>query len=94
MAESILHFGAVTLRVDGIGTMRMSFISLNDAKTKTLNTFTMSASPSREPTVLANFNQQRARLRLETTAIGEYMEINRIVIWIKEVATSYPNGGR
>lgn len=94
MAESILHFGAVSLRVNGTGVLRMSFIGLDAVKTKTLNTFSMSLTPGKEPTVLSNFNSQRAVLRVETTAIDEYMEINRIIVWIKEVATSFPSGGR
>lgn len=94
MAESILHFGAVTLKVNGTGTLRMSLIGLDEVRTYTLNTLTMQTAPGKEPTVLANFNSQRARLRMKTTAIDEYMRIDRVIIWIKELATSYPNGGR
>ena len=94
MAESILHYGAITLRVNGSGSLRMTLKGLDGVRTKTLNTLTMASSPGKEPTVLTNFNSQRALLRIETTAIGEFFEIHRIVYWIKEVATSYPSGGR
>lgn len=94
MAESILHFGAVSIRVNGEGILRMTLIGLDETRTKTLNILTMATSPGKEPTVLSNFNSQRARLRLETTAIDEYMKVNRVVLWVKEVSTSFPNGGR
>jgi len=94
MAESILHFGAVTIRVNGTGVMRMTLLGLDDDKSFVLNTFTMSSLPGREPTVLANFNSQRARLRIQTTGIDEYMKVNRVVLFVKQVATSFPNGGR
>lgn len=94
MAESILHFGAVSLRINGTGICRMTLIGLDDSKTKTLNTLAMQASPGKEPTVLTNFNSQRARLKMLTSTLDEYMRVNRVILWVKEVATSYPNGGR
>lgn len=93
-AESILHYGAVTLRVNGSGSLHMTLKGLDGVKTKALNALTMGSSPGKEPTVLTNFNSQRALLRIETDAIDEFMEIHRIVYWIKQVATSYPSGGR
>lgn len=94
MAESILHFGAVTLRINGTGILRMTLIGLDETTTKSLNILPMATAPGKEPTVLSNFNSQRARLRMQTTAIDEYMRVNRVIFWVKELATSFPNGGR
>jgi hypothetical protein len=72
----------------------MFLTGLDNAKTKTLAPLTMATSPGRETTTLTNFNSQRARLRMQTTTLDEYMKVNRVVIWIKERATSYPKGGK
>lgn len=90
MSEYILHYGAVTLRVNGAGSLRGSFIGLDDIIINTLHPLTMASAPGREPTILANTKSQRARLKLETTAIDEVMKINRIVVWTKALYTQYP----
>lgn len=94
MAESILHFCAVTLRINGTGNCDMTLIGLDSAKTKNLAALVMATAPGKEPTVLTNFNSQRARLRIKTDEIDEYMKVNRVILWIKERATSFPRGGR
>lgn len=90
MAENILHFGAVRLRVNGSGNLDMKFIGLDDQIENNLKPLAMSATPGKEPLVLSNFKGQRARLRLSTDAINEYMIINRVVIFVKQLYTSYP----
>lgn len=69
----------------------MTLLGLDDVKTKTIAPITMSLTPGKEPTKLTNFNSQRARYRLETTAIDEYMKINRVIVWIKEIYTQFPS---
>jgi hypothetical protein len=90
MAESILHFGAIRLRVNGTGILRMTLIGLDSVKTKTIAPYTMSLTPGREPTVLTNFNAQRARLRMQTTAIDEYMKVNRAILYVNQYAEEFP----
>ena len=90
--EGIVHFGAVRLRVNGAGILRPSLLSLDYVRSQTLATITMQETTDREPRVLANFKQQRAFLKLETTAINEVFRINRIVIFVKPIWTDYPNG--
>lgn len=90
MAEDILHFGAVRLRVVGSGNLRMTFIGLDDKVTQVLKPLVMSATPGVEPTRLSNFKGQRARLKLYTSAINEYMIINRIIVFVRPIATGYP----
>lgn len=50
----------------------------------------MSALTNREPTVLANFIDQRAQLEGKTTLINETFNISKITIFVKPVATGYP----
>ena len=90
MAEDILHFGAYKIRINGSGILRATLKSLDSSITQALATITMATAPGREPTVLANFIQQRAFLRLETTAIDETMNVNRIIVYIKPMWTSFP----
>jgi hypothetical protein len=90
MAEYILHFGGITIRVNGSGILRSSFIGLDDVIVKKLAPLTMSNTPAREPTILSNANGQRMRLKLETTDINEVMKVNRIVIWTKPMYTQFP----
>lgn len=90
MAEQILHFGAITYRLNGTGTFRPTLYSLDRTTSQTLVPLTMSLTPGKEPTRLCNFNQQRALLRGETTAIDEYFKINRIVLFVKAIYTQYP----
>jgi len=86
----INHFGQVTLRVNGTGVLRLSLISMDDVYTQTLQTVTMQTLPGKEPTKLCNLTVQRARVRFETTAIDEYLKINKIIIWTKPVASNFP----
>jgi hypothetical protein len=86
----ILHFNAIRYRVTGSGVLRSFLTSLDDVSSSTLPTITM-ASPSKiEPTILANFIEQRAKLELGTTAIDEVFVISKIVIFVRPIASGYP----
>lgn len=88
--EQINHFGGITLRVSGAGVLRPKFYGLDGNLTYNLPTYTMGATPGRAPFVLANFVNQRARLELKTTAINERFKVNRIIIHVKPIFTSFP----
>jgi len=90
MAESILHFGGITLRVNGTGFARLTLFSLDRVQSLVLGPITMATSPGFEPVRICNFKQQRTLYRIETTVIDEYMKINRIVMWVKPTETNYP----
>lgn len=92
MAEQILHFGALTFRLNGNGNFRMTLFSLDKVYTSILSPLAMSTTPGREPTRLCNFSQQRTLLRMETTGISEYMKVNRIVFFVKPIYSQYPAG--
>ena len=88
--ENISHFAAIRIRVTGTGFLRMRVLSLDDVKTKTLVPFTLATTSRIIPTRLVNFMEQRASFELKTTEIDERFRINRIIIFTKEVFTSYP----
>jgi hypothetical protein len=88
--ENISHFAAIRIRLNGTGNLLMKVYSLDDVKSKTLVPFTMSAANRIIPTRLVNFVEQRASFELKTSAIGEKFRINRIVVFMKEMYTSYP----
>lgn len=90
--ESISHFAAIRVRVTGTdgGQLRMAVFSLDDVRTKPLVAFTMHPKERIIPTRLVNFMEQRASFELKTTEMGVKFRINRIVIFSKEVFTSYP----
>lgn len=88
--ENIMHCTAIRLRVNGRGNLRARLLSLDEQITTTLVPLVMSQLTSIQPTRLANFEQQRMQLELKTTAKDEVFRINRIILFTKEVATSYP----
>ena len=90
VSGNIGHVAAVRMRVVGQGDLNMTLYSLDDIKSKTLVPFTLTATARIMPTRIANFMEQLASLELETTEIDDYFRINRIVIFTKEVFSSYP----
>jgi len=87
---AINHYNAVRMRVTGAGSLQMKLLSLDDIDTQTLVPFTMAATTQREPTRLANFKSQRARLEIKTTLIDETFRISKIIIFSKPVESEFP----
>lgn len=90
VGENISHFTAVRIRVVGTGKLRMRMLSMDEVVEQTLVPFTMIGQTNIQPTRLCNFTQQRAQLEIKTTAKDEIFKINRIILFAKEVFTSYP----
>lgn len=88
--ESISHFAAIRVRVNGTGNLKMAVYSLDDVKDKTLVPFVMKVLNRIVPTRIVNFTEQRASFELKTTDIDEELKINRIIIFTKVTDTSYP----
>lgn len=86
----IIHFGAVSFRVKGTGNLFSTFRSLQNADNVILSSVVMQQITDREPTVLSNFNKQRAQLDIRTLVFDEVFQLNKIIIWTKPTATSYP----
>ena len=89
MAENLLHFGAVRLRVTGTGNLQMKFKSMDDVRVYPILALPLTTN-GREPARLCNVLEQRSRLEVKTTKINESFRINRIVVFVKPTYTSYP----
>lgn len=90
MAENILHFGAVRLRVQGTDNLQLNLYSLDNAAVTNLKAMPISPLPGIEPTRRCNFKAQRARFKISVSNINEYFIINRVVVFVKPVASAYP----
>jgi hypothetical protein len=88
--QVINHYGAVRLRVNGFGNLRMTLFSLDESLSDVLVPITMSAATDVEPNRLSNLTQQRAKLLIQTTGISENFLISKIIIFVKPVAKSWP----
>jgi hypothetical protein len=88
----ILHFGAVRLRVIGVGELDLSLHSLDEGNVSTLVPYDMTPSITsyREKVILANYIDQRGQLVLSTDSKDEIFEISKIVIFVKQLYTGYP----
>lgn len=96
--EDILHFGAVRFRITGNGNLGLVLVNLgsqfpvnySSADTYILKPLIMNGTTGIEPTVLCNFNTQRASLIIGTDKINETFKINRILVYTKPIYKSYP----
>ena len=88
--ENIQHFSTIRLRVTGSGVLNLTVYSLDDVKSKVLVPITLQAKPRIQANRLVNFVEQRASFKLTTTALDEHFRLNRIVVFMKEIYTSYP----
>lgn len=86
----LLHFHVVRMRVNGSGDLQLFLRSLDDVHNVQLTDIPMATLTNREPTVLANFIDQRGQLELKTTLINEVFTISKIIIFIRPVSTGYP----
>jgi hypothetical protein len=84
------HFGFTRIRLTGSGLLHQRLQSLGEVREFVMVPLVMASPTDIEPTRLANFTQQRASLEGKTTQINEVFEISKIVVFSKQVATSYP----
>jgi hypothetical protein len=89
-AEYIAHVTGVRMRLNGTGELKMSLHNLDDTRTFTMLPLQMQTSPGLEPTRIANFRSQRTKFRILTTELNEYFLIQRVIVFIKPSASSYP----
>jgi hypothetical protein len=88
--ENVNHFHSVRFRLQGTGNLQLALFSMDDIRSYTITPLPMSLLTRIEPTRLANLTEQRAALQGKTTVINEFVRINRIVVFVKEVFSSYP----
>ncbi len=86
----ILHVGSVRLRVTGEGTLQLTLNSLDDTHTQDLADLEMVTATNKEPVQLANFRDQRIQVYGRVTGFEEWFSISRIIVYVKESATGYP----
>ena len=89
-SNDILHYGAVKTRVVGEGKLRVSLHGYDFIESETLDPIDMSATIFRQEQRLANFQGQECMIKFETTDIDDYMEVNSITLFVKELWTEYP----
>lgn len=90
----INHFGIIQLRVTGAGSLVGTLYSLPDAsdtmRSEILEPLNMTTQTSREPVLLANFLEERAKLRMEVVTIDEKFTIKGITIFVKPTYATDP----
>ncbi len=86
----INHYGAVRLRVNGSASLQMTLFSLDETQSNVLVPVPLQSLTNVEPNRLSNFTQQRAKLQIKTTGLGETFQISKIIIFVKPVAKSFP----
>lgn len=88
--EVVNHYGLIRLRVNGLANLRMVLYSLDEVKSFILKPLVLASKSNIEPTKLANFTQQRAKLEIRTLEIDETFVVSKIIVFVKPVAKSYP----
>ena len=88
--EVVNHYGAVRLRVNGSSSLQLTLFSLDETQSNILVPVPVVSLTNVEPNRLSNFTQQRAKLQIKTTGLGETFQISKIVIFVKPVAKSFP----
>lgn len=86
----LIHFHAVRMRVIGTGNLQLFLHSLDNINNFRLTDISMTPTTNREPTVLANFTDQSGQLEIKTIEIDEVFTISRIMIYVRPVASGYP----
>jgi hypothetical protein len=87
--EGIIHYGAVKVRVNGMGNLVPTFSNLDGTKIQIMPSFVMSGMPGLEPIKLVSFKTQRAFLRLGTSQLNEIFKINRVIVYVKPLWSQY-----
>lgn len=88
--ELINHYNGIKLAVEGVGYLRVRLLSKSGVKEVTLAPLGMSPLNDRHEFIKANFRQARVQVELKIIDIDEYFRIDKIVVYYKPVATSYP----
>lgn len=84
------HIVGIRARATGSGNLQYTLEGLDSVRTQNLVALPLAATNAIEPTRLCNFQSQRTRLVGKVTALGEWFQIRRIVIFAKPVAKEYP----
>jgi hypothetical protein len=88
--DNINHYAGVRYRINGTGNLLTTLLGQDSVLVTPLANAVLAANPGREPYLLANLLSQKARLQFKTSAINESIRMNRIIMFIKEMYSGYP----
>jgi len=88
--ENVQHFSHLRMRINGISTFRAAIRSIDYLKDKELVAIPVQTRNRIQSVRLVNFVEQRACLEFAHLTINEYVRINRIIVYAKEIYTSHP----
>lgn len=86
----IVHSVGVRYRVRGSGELRTRLWNLDQVRNQHLEIIDMVLPSAKERTIIANFQDQGVQIQFKTIFMDEYMNINKIICFVKPVAESYP----
>lgn len=89
--ENIVHFTGFRLRVTGAGILVPTVYSLNDILFEILTSISLITTTDRELMRLMNFQTQRMSLELKTTDINNVFQVNKLILFAKEVFAEFPS---
>jgi hypothetical protein len=84
------HCVAVRYRVTGSGQFHSNLEGLDTVNGQLISPITLIGNSERYPNQLTNFIEQRMRVEFYVDAIDEYFTLRQISLYIKPVASGYP----
>lgn len=88
--DMVQHFSTIRVRATGQGNLRMMVRSLDDVRRKFLVPLPLEAANRIIPNRIVNFVEQKACFEFSTTELNEYVRVNRITVFMKDIYTSTP----
>ena len=85
----IIHCGSVMMNIAGAGELQTDLFGLGGT-TKSSPDWTLADPETRMPNVRANFKSQKIQVRIGLDDIHTYFQLNQINVFIKPVASGYP----
>lgn len=87
----ISHFAGLKLRVQGVGTLILTILGLDDIDTVTPATVTLAALPGKEIFVPTNFQNEKASIKFSVNAVGSYFKLTTINLFAKALWFTRPS---
>lgn len=87
---AIIHSVGVRYRARGTGILRTRLYNLDEVRSQNLNNIRLRSPAARENTIIANFQDQGVQIMFRTIHIDEYVNISKVINFVKPVAESYP----
>lgn len=87
----LIHFAAIRMRIIGEGNVQQFIRSLDDVNIYQMVDLSLAFKSNIEPTTLSNYIDQRGQFEFRTVEIDEIINLSSIRIYIRPIATGYPN---